>query len=83
MLTGLGSTAFSTAEFRADTRGGDGTADFVGTMTWFANAESFVLEFTATEMAKATPGVQYTGQVILWPDTADQTTVDDVCFEAV
>ena len=83
VLTALGSTAFSAAAFRADVRGGDGTADFVGTMTWSVISESFVLEFTTTEMAKAVRGVQYTGQVILWPDTADQTTVDEVCFEAV
>ena len=83
VLTALGSTAFSAAAFRADVRGGDGTADFVGTMTWSAISESFVLEFTTTELDKAVPGVQYTGQVILWPDTADQTTVDEVCFEAV
>lgn len=86
-LTQLGSTAFSSGDvFRFNRVGSsDQTADFVGVLTWqppLGETDGFyILEITDAEMAKPIVGVEYRGQLILAPGTANQRVIASACFD--
>lgn len=84
-LTALGEQDFGAATFRCSLQASDTVADFVGTLTWVPPSGGddgvFLLEFAATETAKAVKHKDYVGQLILWPGTDHEMMIAEICFE--